>query len=121
LAPLRYAPGTARVDGALAGGLLEACGNVSIFSLCAAASAAAIHLEVTGLDAPRHIDAPWLAAGARIGVRLAMGHGVTLRPHATLFVPLIATSFLVDQSVVWRSPPVAFAIGLDAAYGWAIQ
>ncbi|MCC6812113.1 MAG: hypothetical protein IT381_32120 [Deltaproteobacteria bacterium] len=121
LAPLVYASGTARVTSVVAGALVEGCGHASIVAICAIFNAAALRVSVAGLSEPRDLTTPWLATGLRVGVRLAMGGGVALRPYATLVVPVLAPALLIDGRAVWTAPPVAASFGIDAAYGWALQ
>jgi hypothetical protein len=74
-------------------------------------TAGALRAAGRGLDDARHVEAAFVAAGARAAYHRAIGRlGLTL--HLDLLVPLTETTLQVSGADVWTTPPVTASIGL---------
>jgi hypothetical protein len=93
-------------------GSLVPCAFRSVFEGCALLSAGAIRAAARDLDMPKHVSAPFLAVGARVGLQLPLGSTLSVGIHADLLAPLNELILRVSDKPVWTSPPIAGAFGL---------
>ena len=61
---------------------------------------------------PQQVTAPFLAAGARVGLELPLGSILTAGAHADVLAPLTETVLRVNGQPVWTSPAISGALGV---------
>jgi hypothetical protein len=84
-------------------------------SVCALATGGARQVAGDGLVDSRHATLAYLALGGRVGLALPLGAATFLTLHGDVTAPVTKTRLRVDDSVVWTSPAVAFALGAGVA------
>jgi hypothetical protein len=93
-------------------GSLVPCLQRGILEGCVLLSAGAVRAAGRDLVDPRHVSAPFVAFGARMGVELPMGSVLAAGAHVDVLAPITELVLRVDGQAVWTSPPISGALGL---------
>jgi hypothetical protein len=92
-------------------GALVPCAFRGVLEGCALLSVGQIRASSTGLAMPQQVTAPFLAAGARVGLELPLGSILTAGAHADVLAPVTETVLRVNGQPVWTSPAISGALG----------
>ncbi len=84
--------------------------------LCALVAAGAQEGQAVGLLNPQTVRKPYVGAGVRALAELELSQHLALHFHAELIGALAQTELLVDNAVVWTTPPLSVAAGLELAF-----
>jgi hypothetical protein len=94
---------------------LMPCAHYRVAAGCVLAAAGAQHVAGHNLVDARSATAPYLAFGARLGADLPLSPHMALTFYGDLIAPVTHMSLLVGSSTVWKTPALAFALGLGVA------
>ncbi len=116
-ASLTRADGTGVSSSLLVANLVP-CGHFGIASICALASAGALHGEASNVGSPDRQVTFYAAAGARGGLEVPLAGAVVARAHADLLLPVTRTTLRGRGEEYWTTPPVSalLALGLFARF-----
>ncbi len=110
-APLRVGEASA----SLVVASLVPCAHAGMVATCVLVTGGAQRVAGRGLLDSRHATLPYLGFGVRLAFALPVTARMSLALHGDVTAPVTETKLTVDDSVVWTSPPVAFALGLGVA------
>jgi hypothetical protein len=109
--------GTGDVGSALWAGVAAGCWQPGLLGGCATFWLGERWASARGLPNAQEKTAIFAAPGLRLQAEFSVVKGLWLRPSADLLVPLTRDAFLVDQTSVWRSPPISFFVSLALVVG----
>jgi len=111
-APASQSVGPGSIRASLVAGSVVPCYHYRVFAGCAVLGAGALHSEGQGFTEARTATTAVFLAGARLGVEIPLYGVLFFHLHGDLLVPLSRTTVQVNQSEVWRSPPLSGVIGI---------
>jgi hypothetical protein len=92
------------------------CAHVGVAAGCFLLTAGAQRVAGEGLVDSRRATLPYVGLGLRLGLGLPVWARTFLTAHADMTAPLTLARLKVDESVVWRSPTIALALGIGLAF-----
>jgi hypothetical protein len=93
-------------------GSLVPCAHRGVLEGCVLLSGGTIRASGHDLADSRHVSAPFLGVGARVGLEVPLGGVLSAGIHADVLAPITETILRVSGVAVWTSPPISGALGL---------
>lgn len=95
-------------------GALVACGHKGLFELCGVGALGSLQAKARDVARPSLKGTLFASLGARVGIQMPLTADVALRGNAELGIPLVRTTFSIDEQPAWTAPAVngTFAIGV---------
>jgi hypothetical protein len=105
------APGGSQVSAMLLAGTLAPCVHWWATMACGLVSVGALQSTNEGAAGSKQTTTPFVAAGGRFGVEVAIVSTLSARGHVDLLGAATRTILAVDGITAWRTPPLGGALG----------
>jgi hypothetical protein len=96
----------------LLSGTMGPCLEAGRLLFCALGQVGALH-AMGQASGGRSTWTPWVAAGARFGVRVPIGERLAFRVRSDLLADLIPPALVLNGVQVWAAPRLAASLGVD--------